>query len=44
MLVRLPHPGRGDNQGQEIFYHPLLIIKPATMTQIAKTTIAPYQY
>ena len=41
-IVRLPHPRGGDNQVNERFLAPLLIAKPATMTQSAETTIPPY--
>ena len=32
-IVRLPHPRRGDSQGQETFLGPSLTSKPTTMTQ-----------
>ena len=41
VIVKLPHPQRGDSQGQEM--HPLLTSKPATMTQSAQTIFSLYQ-
>ena len=32
-IVQLPHHLTRYSQGQETFWHPLLIVKPATMTQ-----------
>ena len=36
--------GEETTRARKRFKHPLLIIKPATMTESAQTTISPYQH
>ena len=37
----IPDPRNGENQAKKCFKHPLLTNKPATITQVAKTTMPP---
>ena len=44
VIVRLPHPRRGDGQVKKLFYHRLLTRKIPDMTKSAKITIPLYQH